>query len=779
MVVILDVEWSLCPIPFEGVMVYRYRSGILRRRLRQQLRELAQRSSVEITHCDAAEAKARWSVPGLFDEMRICDLSGHGNDKVVRGLLASAIEAPAAPTAILMPASFGGFDLPAEVLHVEEAYVTKSNIGKVAQFLSETSDLMSPDLKLRQGELHLRLRRWIEDRGKALLPEAMQVFDSAILRLSYRGRCEAATPADQGFEGATRSRLVASLRRFLVSEEALALSDLLQALAIKQERGWNTSDLVVDLVEASLRVVETSGSVSISPDSRSRERLSGSIFVAEEVALLWGALLLTWSRSFMTDQADQGPVEMLVELEHLCRDFRKRLGDLARDPLSGCWTRLRDVFHAISDIDESETGDQDPGKEILRVISRKNLNHRGYSWLGKLHRTAVRALSLQGDTASNALGIEQSLADTDLESFVSVMGQKHLVQELRERFQSGQHDRPLLLVGPEGSGKRTIARLYAKALLCEADRSEMEPCGCCQSCAAFKGGANFGYIELDLGHPDGLSHVHAVIEKLRYVPFTDRRVVLIYNADCSSESINVVLKTLEAGAEATSFILLAAKEYRIDPAARSRSAVCHLRRLSELDAWALSSRWLPSDQLESGVVELAVLSGRGLPGGILQSCRIFGQGAVSTLNQAKESLGASWGVEILRCWLALVSEECQVSAALKPLASMKPEEAICRLRAALCQLSANAAMSEPAFVGLGTEIRAIEDALEMHPVKLGTTQAELWQELAAHWADDGLIDEEDLSAVSVTTRDILNGRIQVGIRSSLTLQPFSLVVSNH
>lgn len=778
--VILDVEWSLSPIPFEGVLVYRYRSGILRQRLRQQLRELAQRSSVVITHCDAAEAKALWSVPRLFDEMRICDLSGHGNDKVVRGLLALAIDAPAAPTAIFVPASFGGFDLPAEVLHVEEAFVTKSNIGKVAQFLSETSDLMSPDLKLRQGELRLCLRRWIEDRGKAVLPEAMQVFDSAILRLSHRGRCEAATPADRGFEGATRSRLVASLRRVLVSEEAFALSDLLQALAIKQQRGWSTPDLVDDLVEASLRVLETSGSVSISPDSRGRERLSGSIFVAEEVGLLWSALLLTWSRSFATDQANQGPVEMLVEFEHLCRDFRKRLGDIAGDPLSGCWTRLRDVFHAVSDIDESETGDQDPGKEILRVISRKSLNHRGYSWLGKLHRTAVRALSLQGDTASNAVGMEeQSFADTDLESFASVMGQKHLVQELRERVQSGQHDRPLLLVGPEGSGKRTIARLYAKALLCEADRSEMEPCGCCQSCTAFKGGANFGYIELDLGHPDGLSHVYAVIEKLRYVPFTDRRVVLINNADCSSESINVVLKTLEAGAEATSFILLAANEFRIDPAARSRSAACHLRRLSELDAWALSGRWLPSDQLESGVVELAVLSGRGLPGGILQSCRIVAQGGVSTLNQAKESLAASWGVEILRCWLALVSEECQVSAALKPLASMKPEEAICRLRAALCQLSANAAMSEPAFVGLGTEIRAIEDALEVHAVKLGTTQAELWQELAAHWADDGLIDEEELFAVSVKTRDILNGRIQVGIRSSLTLPPFSLAVSNH
>ena len=174
-----------------------------------------------------------------------------------------------------------------------------------------------------------------------------------------------------------------------------------------------------------------------------------------------------------------------------------------------------------------------------------------------------------------------------------------------------------------------------------------------------------------------------------------------------------------------------------------------------------------------------MLSGRGLPGGIQRSCRIVAQVAASTLNKTRESLGVGWGVEILRYWLALVSEEFRVSAALKSLASMKPEEAICRLRAALCQLSPSAAMSEPAFVGLGTEIRAIEDALERHAVKLGTTRAELWQELAAHWSDDGLIDEEGLAAVSVTTRDILKGRIQVGARSLLTLQPFSPVVSNH
>lgn len=779
MVVILDIDWLLCPISFEGVLIYRYRSGILRRRLLRHLRELAEQSSVVITYCDAAEAKARWFEPGLFDEIRICDLSAHKNNRAVRGLLASAIDTPAAPIAILMPASLSGFDMPAGILRVEEPYVTKSNIRKVTQFLVETSDLISPELRLRYAELHSHLRRWIGDHGKASLPEAIQEFDYAILRLSNHGHHKGPTTAERDFEAANRSRLIVSLRRFLASEGAFVLSDLLQALAIKKDRGWNARDLVDDLVQASLRVIETIDSVSITRASWGRERLSRPVFVAEEVALLWNALLLAWSDSLALDQADLDRVKIIVEFEHLCRDFRKRLEDLAGDPLSGCWKRLRGVFLATSGMDESETGDQDPRKEILRVISRKTLNRQDYPWLAKLHRTAVRALSFRRVAASEALGLEQPVADTDLGSFAVVIGQKQLVQELRERLQSGEHDRPLLLAGPEGSGKRTIARLYAKTLLCEANRSKMEPCGRCPSCAAFKGGDNFGYIELDLDHPDGLSHAHAVIEKLRYVPFTNRRAVLINNADRSSESINVVLKTLEAGAEATSFVLMAENEYRIDPAARSRSAVHHLRRLSEVDGRTLSRHWLPSDKLESGVVELAALSGRGLPGAILKSCQIIARDGASTLNEAKESLGVSWGTEILRYWRALVSEEFEVTAALETPVSMKTEEAFSRLRTALRQISTSAATTEPAFLGMGAEIRAIEDALERHAVKLDTTHAKLCQELAAHWANDSLIDEEELAALTVTTHDILQGRIQIGTRSSLTLQPLSLDVSNH
>ena len=149
------------------------------------------------------------------------------------------------------------------------------------------------------------------------------------------------------------------------------LSDLLQALAIKKERGWNTTDLVEDLMEASLRIAESDDFGSAASNSKARKRPSGSVVVAEEVSLLWSALLLSWSHSFASDHIDPEQVDVVVEFEHLCRDFGERLRGLAGDPLSGCWSHLSDAFRAIADMDESEGVDRDPRADMLRSISRR------------------------------------------------------------------------------------------------------------------------------------------------------------------------------------------------------------------------------------------------------------------------------------------------------------------------------------------------------------------------------------------------------------------------
>lgn len=748
----LDVEWLLSPAPFNGVLLYSYRSGVLRPAVLRHLREIAQQIGAEVESYDATRLENMWSAPAtLFDELRICDLTGARTQSTVDELLSLAVDGPAAPTVIMAPASSKPLRRGAKFLHIEEPRVTSANLAKVVRYLASTSDLASLDLASRQDLLRRHLRRWIGERGHAGLPEVVQEFDHAVVH--YSNPCSGEQDVGSGsFAFAGRSYLMNSLQRFLASDEAFALSQLLRALAIRKERGVRDAELVEQLLKASVRVREIS--CCGAPGRAERKSASRSAIIANDVSLLWSALLLSWSLACTSNRADPAQMATLVEFDHFCRDFKLRLQGLAADPLNGCWTRIREAFRAISVIDDTER--PDPRKELLRSISRETSCRPAYPWIEKLRRTAAGAQSHRPKGASNSPFVDRESPNTELASLSDVMGQKHILQELRDRFQSGRHDRPLLLAGPDGSGKRTIARLYAKALLCEGDRAELQPCGSCPSCTTFKGGRNFGYFELDVSHDEGLAHVNQVIRSLRYVPITDRRVVLITNADRSSEAINAALKTLERGAEATSFILLAQVERRVEAAARSRSAVLRVRPLPEDDVRALAQRWLASNQVERAVIELIAKSARGLPGSVLKLCREVAEASASTLEQAKVLFGFSWGVQILRYWQELLNDEFKSAQAMDCLSGMTADDAIYRLRAGLRQLLARGAIYEPAFLGLEADLRELTDRLDRDAARLGPTWVALCDELARHWFDDAIIDHEDIIDVTLKTRQLLN-----------------------
>jgi hypothetical protein len=762
MVVMLDVEWLLSPAPFSGVLLYSYRSGVLRPTILRHLREIARQMGVEVASYDAATLGNMWSVPALLDELRICDLTGAKTQPSVEELLSLAVDGPAAPTVIMAPASPKHMRQGPNFLHLEEPRVTSANVAKVMRYLASTSDLTTPHLASSQELILRHFRRWIDERGHARLPEVMQEFDHAVVQYSIPDADEQDVGGG-GFALTGRSYLVGSLQCFLASDEAFALSQLLRALAMRKERGAKDTDVVDQLLKASVRVQEISCC-----GGRGRTGRNGafsSAIVASEVSLLWSVLLLRWSSACTSIRTDPAQMAILVEFDHFCRDFKKRLQDLAADPLKGCWTGMRDAFRAISVVDEGEQ--PNPAKELLRSVARYAFGRQAYPWIEKLHRTVVRAQSNRGLAVSSSPVTDPECPNTELASLSDVMGQKHIIQELRDRFQSGRHDRPFLLTGPDGVGKRTIGRLYAKALLCEGDLSASQPCGSCPSCKTFKGGSNFGYFELDVSHDDGLSHVRQVIRSLRYVPVTDRRVVLITNADRSSEAINAALKTLERGAAATSFILLAQDERNVEAAARSRSAVFRVRPLLEENVRILAQRWLASIEVESAVVELIVKSGRGLPGSVLKLC----QRSPSTLEEAKELFGLGWGAQILRYWEALLKGDFQSARALDYLSGTTADDAIHRLRAGLRQLLAGDAISEPAFLGLEVGWRELTDYLERNAAKLGQAPVALWDELARHWLDDAIIDYEDVIDVSLKTCHQLNVLIGQASAGQFTSSP--------
>lgn len=144
----------------------------------------------------------------------------------------------------------------------------------------------------------------------------------------------------------------------------------------------------------------------------------------------------------------------------------------------------------------------------------------------------------------------------------SLSGHERIVGQLRRNFSSGRFPHALLFVGPPGIGKRTLARLLAKALLCE-DRpeSELEACGRCAACQMVEGGSHPDFIEI--ARPEDKQELPIRVIRDLCVNFGlkpargNRKVAIVDDADdLNDEAANAFLKTLEEPPPGATLILI-------------------------------------------------------------------------------------------------------------------------------------------------------------------------------------------------------------------------------
>ena len=166
------------------------------------------------------------------------------------------------------------------------------------------------------------------------------------------------------------------------------------------------------------------------------------------------------------------------------------------------------------------------------------------------------------------------------QTFEEVAGQKPIVRTLKNALATGKMAHAYLFAGPRGTGKTSMARLFAKALNCEEGLGHQ--CNQCQNCQEVANGTHPDVIEIDAASNNGVDQVRDLIEKVRYAPIKGNYKVYIIDEVhmMTTGAFNALLKTIEEPPENVIFILCTTEPFKVIPTILSRCQRFDFSKLS-------------------------------------------------------------------------------------------------------------------------------------------------------------------------------------------------------
>jgi len=167
-------------------------------------------------------------------------------------------------------------------------------------------------------------------------------------------------------------------------------------------------------------------------------------------------------------------------------------------------------------------------------------------------------------------------------TFEEIIGQKHITQSLINQIKNNQVGHAYLFTGTRGTGKTSIAKIFARAINCQSHVNG-SPCNKCEACLALQNSVNVDILEIDAASNNRVDEIRDLREKVKYPPVVGKyKVYIIDEVHMLTDSaFNALLKTLEEPPEYVVFILATTEVHKLPATILSRCMRFDFKLLSQ------------------------------------------------------------------------------------------------------------------------------------------------------------------------------------------------------
>lgn len=252
-------------------------------------------------------------------------------------------------------------------------------------------------------------------------------------------------------------------------------------------------------------------------------------------------------------------------------------------------------------------------------------------------------------------------------TFEDVKGQDHIVQTLKNQISSERIGHAYLFCGTRGTGKTSIAKIFARAVNCEHP-VDGSPCNECDSCRNIQSGSSMNVVEIDAASNNGVENIREIREQVQYPPTEGRyRVYIIDEVHMlSTGAFNALLKTLEEPPSYVIFILATTEVHKIPITVLSRCQRYDFRRITIDTLTAHLKKLTAAEEIQAEDKALTYIA-KAADGSardalsLLDQCVAFHYGTLLTYDNVLEVLGAvdsSVFSELLRAVINKQTTDC-------------------------------------------------------------------------------------------------------------------------